>query len=147
MIEPNFRVNRRADENAEWAGSNRQDRCNEDARQVARDIAKTKQYKISMKLRKKVEMLFAHLKRILGLGRLRLWAETDQPVHPVQVATSSISQSLPSSHLIYISRIFSLDFSAPGSVTGAEPTQGLFAFGSVRLVRALLSTASGIVPS
>jgi hypothetical protein len=25
-----------------------------------------------MKLRKKVEMLFAHLKRILGLGRLRL---------------------------------------------------------------------------
>lgn len=44
----------------------------EDARQVARDIAKTKQYAISMRLRKKVEMLFAHLKRILGLGRLRL---------------------------------------------------------------------------
>ncbi|QFT97719.1 hypothetical protein FIU85_10425 [Roseovarius sp. THAF8] len=44
----------------------------EDARQVARDIAKTKQYEISMKLRKKVEMLFAHLKRILGPGRLRL---------------------------------------------------------------------------
>ena len=41
----------------------------EDARQVARDIAKTKQYAISMPLRKKVEMLFAHLKRILGLGR------------------------------------------------------------------------------
>ncbi len=39
----------------------------EDARQVARYIAKTKQYDISMKLRKKVEMLFAHLKRILGL--------------------------------------------------------------------------------
>jgi transposase len=44
----------------------------EDARQVARDISKTRQYDISMKLRKKVEMLFAHLKRILGLGRLRL---------------------------------------------------------------------------
>ncbi|MFD1156340.1 transposase, partial [Roseovarius aestuarii] len=44
----------------------------EDARQIARDIAKTRQYDISMKLRKKVEMLFAHLKRILGLGRLRL---------------------------------------------------------------------------
>ena len=43
----------------------------EDARQVARDIAKTEQYVISMKLRKKVEMLFAHLKRILGLNRLR----------------------------------------------------------------------------
>jgi hypothetical protein len=44
----------------------------EDARQVARDIAKTEQYVISMKLRKKVKMLFAHLKRILGLNRLRL---------------------------------------------------------------------------
>jgi hypothetical protein len=43
-----------------------------DARQAARDIAKTKQYKVSMSLRKKVEMLFAHLKRILGLGRSRL---------------------------------------------------------------------------
>lgn len=44
----------------------------EDARQVAREIAKTEQFETSMKLRKKVEMLFAHLKRILGLGRLRL---------------------------------------------------------------------------
>ena len=44
----------------------------EDARQAARDIAKTKQYLVSMRLRKKVEMLFAHLKRILALGRLRL---------------------------------------------------------------------------
>ncbi len=44
----------------------------EDARQVARDITKTDQYLISMKLRKKVEMLFAHLKRILGQNRLRL---------------------------------------------------------------------------
>ncbi|EEX11953.1 transposase IS4 family protein [Citreicella sp. SE45] len=44
----------------------------EDARQVARDIAKTEQYVISMKLRKKVKMLFAHLRRILGLNRLRL---------------------------------------------------------------------------
>ena len=44
----------------------------EDARQVARDIAQTRQCDISMKLRKKVEMLFAQPKRILGLGRLRL---------------------------------------------------------------------------
>jgi transposase len=44
----------------------------EGARQMARDIAKTEDYEISRKLRKKVEMLFAHLKRILGLGRLRL---------------------------------------------------------------------------
>ena len=44
----------------------------EDARQVARDIAQADQYVISMNLWKKVEMLFAHLKRILGPGRLRL---------------------------------------------------------------------------
>ncbi|MFT5343184.1 MAG: hypothetical protein ACI9BH_002403, partial [Paracoccaceae bacterium] len=34
--------------------------------------AKTKQYVVSMRLRKKVKMLFAHLKRILGHRRLRL---------------------------------------------------------------------------
>ena len=39
---------------------------------MARDIAKTDEYVISCRLRKKVEMLFAHLKRILGLRRLRL---------------------------------------------------------------------------
>lgn len=44
----------------------------EPSRDVARKIAKTIDYAISCKLRKKVEMLFAHLKRILGLGRLRL---------------------------------------------------------------------------
>ena len=44
----------------------------EDARDVARDIAKTTQYKQSRCERKKVEMLFAHLKRILKLDRLRL---------------------------------------------------------------------------
>ena len=44
----------------------------EAARDVARDIAKTRRYKQSRKDRKKVEMLFAHLKRILKLTRLRL---------------------------------------------------------------------------
>jgi hypothetical protein len=44
----------------------------ESAREVARDIATTVAYKQSRKDRKKVEMLFAHLKRILNLGRLRL---------------------------------------------------------------------------
>jgi transposase len=42
------------------------------ARDVARAIAKTDKYKQSRKDRKKVEMLFAHLKRILKLDRLRL---------------------------------------------------------------------------
>jgi IS5 family transposase len=44
----------------------------EAARNVARDIAKTDRYAQSRKDRKKVEMLFAHLKRILNLSRLRL---------------------------------------------------------------------------
>jgi len=44
----------------------------ESAREVARDIAKTNAYQQSRKDRKKVEILFAHLKRILKLGRLRL---------------------------------------------------------------------------
>jgi len=44
----------------------------EDARDLARTLAKTSSYKQSRKDRKKVEMLFAHLKRILKLDRLRL---------------------------------------------------------------------------
>jgi transposase len=45
---------------------------NEDARDIARALAKTKAFERSRRHRKSVEMLFAHLKRILRLGRLRL---------------------------------------------------------------------------
>jgi transposase len=48
----------------------------EGARDMARDIAKTKAYAVSRRQRKKVEMLFAHLKRILRLDRLRLRGPT-----------------------------------------------------------------------
>jgi hypothetical protein len=44
----------------------------ETSRDIARVLSQTQQYVISRKLRKKVEMSFAHLKRIHGLGRLRL---------------------------------------------------------------------------
>src|SRR5690606_9011146 len=44
----------------------------EGARDLARDIATTDAYFVSRRQRKKVEMLFAHLKRILKLDRLRL---------------------------------------------------------------------------
>ena len=44
----------------------------ENARDIARDIAKTEAYVTSRRERKKIEMLFAHLKRILRLDRLRL---------------------------------------------------------------------------
>ena len=44
----------------------------EDARDVARSLAGTPAFEQSRRERKKVEMAFAHLKRIFGLGRLRL---------------------------------------------------------------------------
>jgi Transposase DDE domain len=44
----------------------------EKARDAARALAKSDAYRQSRKNRKKVEMLFAHLKRILKLDRLRL---------------------------------------------------------------------------
>ena len=48
----------------------------EDARDVARAHAATPEYVEACRRRKKVEMLFAHLKRILRLGRLRLRGPT-----------------------------------------------------------------------
>jgi hypothetical protein len=48
----------------------------EGARDMARVIARSSEGKTSRRLRKKVEMLFAHLKRILKLDRLRLRGPT-----------------------------------------------------------------------
>jgi transposase len=48
----------------------------EGARDMARAIAKSWEGRVSRRLRKKVEMLFAHLKRILKLDRLRLRGPT-----------------------------------------------------------------------
>ena len=44
----------------------------ERSREVARSLVGTKPYEQSRRERKKIEMLFAHLKRIIGLRRLRL---------------------------------------------------------------------------
>jgi IS5 family transposase len=44
----------------------------EGARDMARQIANSSEGRVSRRLRKKIEMLFAHLKRILKLDRLRL---------------------------------------------------------------------------
>ena len=44
----------------------------EGARDMAREIASSWEGRTSRRLRKKIEMLFAHLKRILKLDRLRL---------------------------------------------------------------------------
>ena len=48
----------------------------EGARDMARAIAKSWEGRVSRRLRKKVEMLFAHLKRILKVDRLRLRGPT-----------------------------------------------------------------------
>lgn len=70
---------------SDCAGCSMKDRCcpntpmrkiarsiHESARDVVRRIAKTPEYQQSRCKRKKVEVLFAHLKRILRLDRLRL---------------------------------------------------------------------------
>ena len=44
----------------------------ESSREVARAVAQTPAYKKTRRQRKKVEMLFAHMKRILKMDRLRL---------------------------------------------------------------------------
>ncbi|MCP4431131.1 MAG: hypothetical protein GY806_09155 [Gammaproteobacteria bacterium] len=44
----------------------------ESSRDVARDICQTQEYLQSRKGRKKVEVLFAHLKRVMNFDRLRL---------------------------------------------------------------------------
>jgi hypothetical protein len=44
---------------------------------VARALAKTEAFERSRRDRKRVEMLFAHLKRIFRLGRLRLRGPCD----------------------------------------------------------------------
>jgi hypothetical protein len=44
----------------------------ETARDVARAVAKTPAYRQTRRQRKQVEMLFAHMKRVLKMDRLRL---------------------------------------------------------------------------
>lgn len=54
----------------------------EDARQIARDIAKTEQYDVSMRFRKKVEMLFAHP------SAFSAWDVCDCAAHVAQTTNS-----------------------------------------------------------
>jgi transposase len=60
----------------------------EAARDVARAIAKTEAYETSRRLRKKVEMLFVRLKRILRLDRLRLRGSGGAPFEFTLAATA-----------------------------------------------------------
>jgi len=50
----------------------------ERARDVARSLIGTESYERSRRQRKKIEMLFAHLKRVIGLRKLRLRGPTGE---------------------------------------------------------------------
>lgn len=69
----------------------------EGARDMARAIADTDAGQASRRDRKKVEMLFAHLKRILRLGRLRLRGPCGASDEFLLVATAQTSENSPSS--------------------------------------------------
>ena len=60
----------------------------EGARDMAREIARSWEGRVSRRLRKKIEMLFAHLKRILKLDRLRLRGPNGAPDEFILAATA-----------------------------------------------------------
>jgi hypothetical protein len=69
----------------------------EGARDLARDLSKTDAYVTSRRERKKVEMLFAHLKRILKLDRLRLRGPNGARTSSISLPPPRTSTSLQSS--------------------------------------------------
>jgi hypothetical protein len=58
------------------------------ARDIARDIRKTDAYMTSLIQRRKVEMLFAHLKRYVGLNKMRL-RRSKRATEPFQLAATA----------------------------------------------------------
>ena len=75
----------------------------EGARDMARQIARSWEGPTSRRLRKKVEMLFAHLKRILKLDRLRLRGPTGAHDEFLLAATAQnlrkLAKLVPASNL------------------------------------------------
>ena len=61
----------------------------EGARDMAREIARSWEGRVSRRLRKKIEMLFAHLKRILKLDRLRIRGPTGARDEVLRAATAT----------------------------------------------------------
>jgi hypothetical protein len=80
----------------------------EAARDKAREIAETEAYLVSRRERKKVEMLFAHLKRILGLDRLRLRGPCGAGDEFLLAATAQNLRKLAKRHfyLCYFNALF-----------------------------------------
>ena len=71
------------------------------ARDVARHVAKTDAYVRSRRERKKIEMLFAHLKRILRLDRLRLRG----PFAAQDVPPAGKARTLPGIDACFLDRL------------------------------------------
>jgi Transposase DDE domain len=67
----------------------------EGARDMAREIARSWEGRVSRRLRKKVEMLFAHLKRILKLDRLRLRGPNGARDEFILAATAQNLRKMP----------------------------------------------------
>ena len=76
----------------------------EGARDMARQIAKSWEGRTSRRLRKKVEMLFAHLKRILKLDRLRLrgpnGARDEFPLAATAQSLRKLAKLIPAPNLL-----------------------------------------------
>lgn len=67
----------------------------EPARDIARPVGKTEVYRQSRRERKKLEMLFAHLKRILKLGQFRLRGPSGAHDEFLLAATAQIFDEWP----------------------------------------------------
>jgi hypothetical protein len=97
---------------------------------MARQIASSWEGRVARRLRKKVEMLFAHLKRILKLDRLRLRGPNGAPDEFLLAATAQNLRKLaklipmPSPHpALTISRSQSRAFEWPGRlISNCSPT-------------------------
>jgi len=74
---------------------------NEDARDVARALSRTEAFEQSRRDRKRVEMLFAHLKRIFRLNRLRLLGPRGAQD---EFTLAAIAQNLVGSSTLWLAR-------------------------------------------
>jgi Transposase DDE domain len=111
----------------------------EAARDKARAIAKTEAYAVIRCQRKKVEMLFAHLKRILGLDRLRLRGPNGAKDEFVLAATAQNLRKL--AKLIPLPAPYSPheaarlnNFASPAAAAGANSATSTRGFSTLSVV-------------
>ena len=118
----------------------------EAARDKARAIAKTEAYAVTRRQRQKVEMHFAHLKRILRLDRLRLRAPSGAKDEFLLAATAQNLREL--AKLTPLPAPYSpheaaqLNFASPAAAAGANSATGTRGFShTIHRERQLLANA------